>query len=103
MEWAKSLCLVDDGIYVAPSFVECIFAHDLIIGDLQHAGLRNLLKSQLDQGYGLGLLLILIEGSVAVPCSLSSAMLFVVFHNWVAVPLELLLVSLARSLLWAMQ
>ena len=48
MEWAKSLCLVDDGIYVAPSFVECIFAHDLIIGDLQHAGLRNLLKSQLD-------------------------------------------------------
>ena len=68
---AKSHCLVDDGICVAPSFVECIFAHDLVIGDLQHAGLLlNLLKSQIDPvqlGVWLALLLILIGGSFAVP------------------------------------
>ena len=28
--------------------LSAFFAHDLIIGDRQHAGLRNLLKSQLD-------------------------------------------------------
>ena len=67
----RAIVYIDDGICVAPSFIECIVARDLIVGDLQHAGLLlNLRKSQLDPvqlGEWLGFIIDLIEGSFAVP------------------------------------